>query len=227
MTDREERQHVIEVLKQMRLDYEDFWEENNTEEIKAFNYAISSIETDLKYDLLYEETSKQADKNDLGVTSGLEKKSKKLENIATTKDNLGVDCISRQATVKRLCNLAEFMNEHKEKSGAPYIMAALFIQDNKTEFPSVTPQEPRWIPVSEKLPNDRDWYLGIFKEPDTGWINPLPFICDYVGRETKATTKEFWILRGFTDRDERIDYYFNLECVAWMPLPKSYSEVEE
>ena len=29
-------------------------------------------------------------------------------------------------------------------------------------------QETRWIPVSEKLPNDRDWYLGIFKEPDTG-----------------------------------------------------------
>ena len=62
MTDREERQHVIEVLKQMRLDYEDFWEENDTEEIKAFNYAIASIETDLKYDLLYEETSGQADK---------------------------------------------------------------------------------------------------------------------------------------------------------------------
>lgn len=83
-------------------------------------------------------------------------------------------------------------------------------------------QEPRWIPVSEKLPNDRDWYLGIFKEPDTGWINPLPFICDYVGCETKATTKDYWILRGLTDRDEHIDYYFNLECVAWMPLPKPY-----
>lgn len=79
-----------------------------------------------------------------------------------------------------------------------------------------------WIPVSERLPNDRDWYLGIFKEHDTGWINTLPFICDYVGKETKATTKEYWILRGFTDRDEHIDYYFNLECVAWMPLPKPY-----
>lgn len=88
-------------------------------------------------------------------------------------------------------------------------------------------QEPRWIPVSEKLPHDRDWYLGIFKEPDTGWINPIPFICDYVGRETKATTKDYWILRGFTDIDEHIDYYFNLECIKWMPLPKSYSEIEE
>ena len=95
-------------------------------------------------------------------------------------------------------------------------------------LPSVTPQEPRWIPVSERLPNDRNWYLGIFKEPDTGWINPLPFICDYVGHETKATTKEYWILRGFTDWDDyHIDYYFNLECVAWMPLPSSYEGGEE
>ena len=65
---------------------------------------------------------------------------KKMDS--TTKNDLGVDCISREATVKRLCNLAEYMNEHKKNSGDPYIMAALFIQDNKTEFPSVTPQEP-------------------------------------------------------------------------------------
>ena len=88
-------------------------------------------------------------------------------------------------------------------------------------------QESRCIPVSERLPNDRDWYLGIFKEPDTGWINPLPFICDYVGRETKATTKEYWILRGFTDMDEHMDYYFNLECIKWMPLPKPYKAESE
>lgn len=80
--------------------------------------------------------------------------------------------------------------------------------------------EHHWIPVSERLPDRRDWYLGIFKEPDTGWINPIPFICDYVGKATKATTKEYWILRGFTDREEYIDYYFNLECVAWMPRPE-------
>ena len=76
--------------------------------------------------------------------------------------------------------------------------------------------------MTERLPEKRDWYLGIFKEPDTGWINPIPFICDYVGRETKATTKEGWILKECTDRDEHIDYYFNLECVAWRSLPEPY-----
>ena len=139
------------------------------------------------------------------------------EKEPTTKNVLGVDCISRQATinaVKRIhpvdidCDCTLY-----DRVDVMYVL---------NDLPSVTPQELRWIPVSEKLPNDRDWYLGIFKEPDTGWINPLPFICDYVGRETKATTKEHWILRGFTDMDEHIDYYFNLECVAWMPLPPSY-----
>lgn len=89
-------------------------------------------------------------------------------------------------------------------------------------------EQPRWIPVSERLPKDRNWYLGIFKEPDTGWINSIPFICDYVGVKTKATTNDYWILRGLTDSDDRIgDYYFNLECVAWMPLPEPYKAESE
>lgn len=53
------------------------------------------------------------------------------------------DCISRQSTVKRLCKVADFMNEKRSGLGSPYIMAALFIQDNKDEFPSVTPLPKR------------------------------------------------------------------------------------
>ena len=101
------------------------------------------------------------------------------------------------------------------------------VRDRLKALPSAQPEQ-RWIPCSERLPEERDWYLGIFKEPDTGWINPIPFICDYLlGTKTKATTKEGWILKGHTDREEYIDYYFNLECVAWMPLPEPYKGGEK
>ena len=131
------------------------------------------------------------------------------------------DAISRQAAIDMIERWLECSDYNEAER---HIMRAT--ESILYDLPSVNPQT-RWIPVSERLPEDRDWYLGIFKEPDTGWINPIPFICDHVGSKTKATTKEHWILRGFTDRDERIDYYFNLECVAWQPLPEPYKAESE
>ena len=81
-----------------------------------------------------------------------------------------------------------------------------------------------WIPCSERLPMNRDWYLGIFREPDTGWINPIPYVCDYVSAITSATTYEGWILHHCTDQDIPCEYYKELQCVAWMPLPEPYRE---
>jgi hypothetical protein len=80
-----------------------------------------------------------------------------------------------------------------------------------------------WIPVSERLPQVRDWYLGLFKESDTDFIG-IPYICDYVGEVTKGTTNEGWILRHCTDVDNASDYFRNLICVAWQPLPESYKK---
>lgn len=220
-----DRKRAIETLKQLRLDYEEFYEEHNNEVTQAYDMAIASLETDEAYQLEYESTTK----DNLGVSSGLKNgspiidwnnchTSEQLDSIATTKNNLGVDCISREATVKRLCNLAEYMNEHKENSGDPYIMAALFIQDNKTEFPSVTPQEPRWIPVSEKLPEDSGEYLvsvideyneaqSYYKAVEVAWFAHKK---DYDIKESE------WRELGI---DEKV--------IAWMPLPKAYREVEE
>lgn len=82
---------------------------------------------------------------------------------------------------------------------------------------------PKWVSVSEKLPNDRNWYLGVFKEPDTDFIG-IPYICDYVGKVTKGTTNEGWILRHCTDVNNASDYFRNLICVAWRPLPKPYKK---
>lgn len=81
-----------------------------------------------------------------------------------------------------------------------------------------------WISAKDRLPKERDWYLGIFKENDTGWINPIPFVCDYVGHKTPYTTSGFWILHGLTDIDNGDQYYKDLVCVAWQPLPEPYEE---
>lgn len=89
-----------------------------------------------------------------------------------------------------------------------------------SQLPLAQPEQ-RWIPVTERLPEDRDWYLGIFKELDTGWINPIPFICDYVGHKTSITTNDLWILKEHEDVEGfGFEYYKGLVCVAWMPLPK-------
>lgn len=88
--------------------------------------------------------------------------------------------------------------------------------------------EPRWIPASEKLPTDRDWCLGVFKEKSTGWVC-IPFVCEYLGIETSATTHEGWTIHHCTDEPNKFggDYFKELTCVAWMPLPEPYEERRE
>ena len=80
----------------------------------------------------------------------------------------------------------------------------------------------KWIPVSERLPEERDWYLAVFKEPYTGFIG-IPYIADYLlGKHTAYTTKEGWIIKDCTDGKDSCEYFKELECVAWQPLPEPY-----
>ena len=95
-----------------------------------------------------------------------------------------------------------------------------------------TPSTPKkdnggWIEVTDECPKDRNWYLGIFQETDTGWVNPIPYVCDYMGKPTKATTNDGWILKGFTDIDNPMEYHKNQRCVAWQPLPPNYKWVHD
>lgn len=74
--------------------------------------------------------------------------------------------------------------------------------------------EQRWIPVSEGLPEERDWYLAVFKESDTEF-QLIPRVADYIGMGENN-----WQLM-----DEDIlplEYRSLLECIAWMPLPEPY-----
>lgn len=132
--DREERQHVIEVLKS----WDGYFIGYTSDEVQeALRYAIASIRTDLKYDLLYEETSGQADK-------------------PTTKNDLAVDCISRKAVLDAIDSKTwEFCDYLISKGRNDEQKPVSHFADNlrecvREEMTSVTPQEPRkghWIPI--------------------------------------------------------------------------------
>ena len=51
-----DRKKAIETLKQLRLDYEEFYEEHNNEVTHAYDMAIASLETDEAYNLMYEQS---------------------------------------------------------------------------------------------------------------------------------------------------------------------------
>ena len=78
--------------------------------------------------------------------------------------------------------------------------------------------EQRWIPVSERLPEERDWYLAVFKESDTGF-QLIPRVADYIGMGENK-----WQL---IDEGMASEYRDLLECIAWMPLPEPYKAESE
>ena len=127
---------------------------------KSIDFAIASLETDEAYQLEYERT---------------------------TKNDLGVDCISRQDV---LSEIIRFSTEE----GSSVECQQLYCDVNN--MPSVTPQEPRWIPVSEKLPEENGGYLITLKG-------------GYVMTALWNGNAEYWS-----------------EVTAWMPLPKPYESQE-
>lgn len=92
-------------------------------------------------------------------------------------------------------------------------------------LPSITPQEPKWIPVSEKKPNKGGEYL-LWGKIDESEEEDYCFIGDYYEFEEKFGTEISNYdpnTLGFIDTE--IEEYYSV--VAWMPLPKPYKEVEE
>lgn len=145
-----------------------------------------------------------------------------LDALKEAFEDLFYNDVDDQERTERLIDNAPTVKPEKAKEGE-LINAYTKGFDTAVEIARTEKTQVEWIPVSERLPKDRDWYLGLFKEPDTDFIG-IPYICDYVGKVTKGTTNEGWILRHCTDVDTVPDYFRNLICVAWQPLPEPYKE---
>jgi hypothetical protein len=108
------------------------------------------------------------------------------------------DAISRQAVLD--CQQIFYDN-------AGYKTYYVDIEDIK-DLPLVYPQEPKWIPVSERLPEKSTWVLVTCKNPDGYIYLDIKLINQYTG---------LW------DGDED----FIGTVLAWMPLPKPYKAESE
>lgn len=106
------------------------------------------------------------------------------------------DLISRQAVLDGLASIAKA----KAKSDAQKSLMGrvMFFTEH---LPSVNPQEPKWIPVSERLPEKEGLYLVSVKN-------------DHQRRYSKTCyfSKKNWFARQ--------------DIIAWMPLPKPYEPQE-
>lgn len=127
---------------------------------------------------------------------------RELEQLKrTTNNDLAGDCIRRQEVLQLLANSIGKTNT--------------YLQTEVLRMSSVTPQEPKWIPVSERLPEEsvkvlvqsEDVYYNIGENSNgiiIGWRN---------GQYWSTYT-----VKGI----EFIKY-----PVAWMPLPESYKAKSE
>lgn len=74
------------------------------------------------------------------------------------------------------------------------------------------------------LPEGRDWVLAVFKEPDTDFVL-VPRVAEYIGRPTKVTTNDNWIILDSYNGDMTLNpYYANLVCIGWKDIEEFEDE---
>ena len=133
-----------------------------------------------------------------GYNNGYAQAKFDYEQEPTTKNDLGVD---------KLLSDCEKMSFDIEIFNKPLKVVALdAVKNIVKDLSSVTPQEPRWIPVSERLPdihNYSEHYLVTLKN---GEVHRA--MC------TEMNGEHWW--------------NYNLDdVIAWMPLPQPYREVKK
>lgn len=135
----------------------------------------------------------------------------------TTKNNLAVDKEQLKTMIRGLTKW--YVKRDNTEVGEPNTAVGLLYDDvmfGIDRLPSETPQEPRWIPVSERLPEEHICDDG-FHEPSKSVLVQM--------KSGAMHTARYW--SRYDERWLDLNYPTTDEVIAWMPLPKPYSEVEE
>ena len=133
---------------------------------------------------------------------------REVEQEPTTKNNLVVDCIDRAKAQTEIEMNASRYTIAKERGGtgqvewSDQLIKVSDAVDIIRHLPPVTPQEPKWIPVSERLPKNRGFYLV----STTDCITIMEFISGWI-------SQNIGLCNGYVK--------------AWMPLPQPYKAKRE
>ncbi len=153
-----------------------------------------------------------------------------LETLGVKTGETCADAISRQAAIDVMCELMHHWFGGNPKDEIREIKRELEKLPSAQPEPSqvardiatiienekdmrVVLQQPRWIPCSERLPEEYGNYLVSIRgeEPDIGTINPE----DERGWSLCDATGFYWA------REKKLD------VLAWMPLPEPFKKEGE
>ena len=133
-----------------------------------------------------------------------------LQQEPTTKNDLGVDWDELKRKI--FMEVDGGMDGNWLRYGDVCDNISDSIDDFKANLPPVKPQEPRWIPVNERLPENKETVLVTFKHHISG--NSIG-----LGSMVVLRDKPHWHVR-----EQNLGTY---DVIAWMPLPKSYKAESE
>lgn len=84
-------------------------------------------------------------------------------------------------------------------------------------------EQTRWIPVSERVPEERKKCLVTFKG---GYVGIMYYASDLYRVDEYDFCDEKG-MAGWYDYDRELGHYSRDDVIAWMPLPESYKAESE
>ena len=140
------------------------------------------------------------------------------------------DLISRQAAIKALAKFVPYVI--CDESTESYTNGLTDAYNLICQLPSAQPEQ-RWIPCSERLPEDIRPVIVTWKNTD-----PKSYYQYIVGKHFTGTAcykngKWYWYSSTTEDmlaeygRYDSEEFDEAIECIAWMPLPEPYEAESE
>ena len=136
--------------------------------------------------------------------------------------NMAIQALSQEPTddaisLKAVCDILEDIRDCISVEGYWAILERL------KKLPPVTQKSGKWIPVSERLPEDGTYLVTV--ERIVG--NPRIDIKSFAKDLHKVDEFDFPKHKsGWYDYDSEYGYWEDVNVIAWMPLPKPYEPQE-